>query len=103
MLIFKAINNTSVVDAIYIIASYTYGPLLGLFAFGILTKRTTKDRAVPYICVIAPLLCFAVNQCLKAILHYQLGYELLIVNALLVMAGLYLIQNQTRKPHQNNE
>jgi Na+/proline symporter len=88
MLIFKAINNTSVIDAIYMIASYTYGPLLGLFAFGILFKRKTNDKAVPSICLLAPVICFASNELLKATVHYQFGYELLIVNALLVVIGL---------------
>jgi Na+/proline symporter len=88
MLLFKAINNTSVIDAIYMIASYTYGPLLGLFAFGILFKRQTNDKAVPFICIASPILCFAINEALKATVHYQFGYELLIVNALLVIIGL---------------
>lgn len=94
MMIFKAINNTSVIDAIYIIASYTYGPLLGLFAFGIMFKRNTKDKAVPYICVLSPIICFAVNELLKATVDYQFGYELLIVNAALVIFGLLLFSNK---------
>ena len=94
MLIFKAINNTSVIDAIYMIASYTYGPLLGLFAFGILFKRQTNDKLVPYICVISPILCFAINEVLKATVEYQFGYELLIVNALLVVIGLLLFRKK---------
>ncbi|MDR0546250.1 MAG: sodium:solute symporter [Dysgonamonadaceae bacterium] len=89
MLIFKAINNTSVIDAIYMIASYTYGPLLGLFAFGILFKRKTNDKAVPYICIASPILCFSINWILKQAIDYQFGYELLIVNALLVVLGLW--------------
>ncbi|MDR0863806.1 MAG: sodium:solute symporter [Candidatus Symbiothrix sp.] len=89
MLIFKAINNTSVIDAIYTIASYTYGPLLGLFAFGIIFKRPTNDKAVPYICILSPVLCFVLNEILKTTVNYQFGYELLIVNALFVVIGLY--------------
>ncbi|MDR2679642.1 MAG: sodium:solute symporter [Tannerella sp.] len=89
MLIFKAINNTSIIDAIYTITSYTYGPLLGLFAYGILFKRRTGDRAAPYICILSPVICFAANTLLKAAVNYQFGYELLIVNALLTIAGLY--------------
>jgi Na+/proline symporter len=88
MLLFKAINDTSVIDAIYMIASYTYGPLLGLFAFGILFKKKTNDKAVPFICVSSPVLCYALNELLKATVHYQFGYELLIINALLVVVGL---------------
>jgi len=90
MLIFKAINNTSVIDAIYMIASYTYGPLLGLFAFGILFKRPTRDKAAPVVCVLSPILCFAVNWLLRTTTGYQFGYELLLVNASLVVAGLFL-------------
>ncbi len=94
MLIFRAVNNTSVIDAIYMIASYTYGPLLGLFAFGILFKRKTNDRAVPYICVFSPILCFTVNWILDTTIGYRFGYELLIVNALLVITGLLLFREK---------
>jgi Na+/proline symporter len=96
MLIFKAINNTSVIDAVYMIASYTYGPLLGLFAYGILFKRKTNDKAVPFICILAPVVCFVSNEILKATVHYQFGYELLIVNALLVVLGLRLFGKKNR-------
>ena len=99
MMVFKAINNTSVIDAIYIIASYTYGPLLGLFAFGIIFKRQTNDKAVPYICILSPLLCFAINQILKMTVGYQFGYELLIVNALLVLIGLLLFRRKSLMKH----
>ena len=88
MLLFKAINNTSVIDALYILVSYTYGPLLGLFAFGILFKFSTNDRIVPYLCVLSPALCFIINMILRNRFNYQLGYELLIINALFVMLGL---------------
>ena len=104
MMIFKSINNTSVIDAIYIIASYTYGPLLGLFAFGIIFKRQTNDKIVPYICILSPLLCFAVNQTLKGTIGYQFGYELLIVNALLVIIGLLSFKgkNDRNSRHLNS-
>jgi Na+/proline symporter len=92
MLLFKAINNTSVIDALYKIVSYTYGPLLGLFAFGILFKTKTCDKVVPYICILSPILCFAGNLFLKATIGYQFGYELLIVNAALVMIGLIVFR-----------
>lgn len=94
MLLFKAINNTSVIDAIYTIASYTYGPLLGLFAFGILFKRQTKDKLVPIICILAPLICFGANIILKHTVNYQFGYELLIINALLVIIGLLIFSEK---------
>ncbi|MDR0680251.1 MAG: sodium:solute symporter [Dysgonamonadaceae bacterium] len=99
MLLFKAINNTSVIDAIYTIASYTYGPLLGLFAFGILFKRNTNDRWVPFICVFSPVLCFLINILLQKTVQYQFGYELLIINALMVTIGLLTtkIENKNAK------
>ncbi len=91
MLIFKAINDTSVIDAIYTIASYTYGPLLGLFAFGILFKKyQTKDKLVPYICVLAPMICFAIDRILNTTIGYKFGYELLIINSLLVVSALLM-------------
>jgi Na+/proline symporter len=94
MLLFKAINSTSVIDAIYMIASYTYGPLLGLFAFGIIFKRDTNDRFVPLICVLSPVLCFLITILLQKTVDYQLGYELLIVNALMVVAGLLAVKRK---------
>lgn len=97
MLLFKTINNTSVIDAIYTIASYTYGPLLGLFAFGILSRRHTDDRAVPFICLLSPIVCLALNKFLSVTIHYQLGYELLIVNALFVLTGLFAFSKKEEK------
>lgn len=97
MWIFKAINNTSIIDAIYMIASYTYGPLLGLFAFGILFKRKTNDKYVPYICILAPIVCFILNVLLKNYADYQFGYELLIVNALLVLISLLVFSKNKSK------
>jgi len=88
MLLFKAINNTNVIDALYILVSYLYGPLLGLFAFGILFKSSANDRAVPFICVLSPFLCFIISTILRTQFNYQLGYELLIINALFVVIGL---------------
>jgi Na+/proline symporter len=98
MLLFKAINNTSVIDAIYTIVSYTYGPLLGLFAFGILFKhRRTNDRIVPFVCIASPGLCYAANRVLQATAGYQLGYELLIVNALLVILPLLAFSRKVNR------
>jgi Na+/proline symporter len=101
MLLFKAVNNTSVIDAIYMIASYTYGPLLGLFAFGILFRRSACDKTVPYICVASPVLCFGINHLLKTMVNYQFGYELLMVNALLVIIGLFIFSEKKRDSGSN--
>lgn len=90
ILAFKALNSTSVIDAIYIICSYTYGPLLGLFAFGLFTRCQVKDRYVPYIAIISPVICFAIETITRQTTGYEFGYELLMVNGLLTFVGLYL-------------
>ena len=90
ILAFKALNSTSVIDAIYIICSYTYGPLLGLFAFGLFTRWQVKDRYVPYIAIISPVICFVIETVTRQTTGYEFGYELLMVNGLLTFVGLYL-------------
>ena len=89
---FKAINSTSVIDAIYILYSYTYGPLLGLFAFSLLAKRQVNDRWVPWICVAGPLICFAIDTFTSQLTGYKFGYELLMLNGTLTFVGLALIK-----------
>ena len=90
ILFFKTVNSTSLIDAIYIICGYTYGPLLGLFAFGLLTKRQVNDRLVPYVAVASPLLCYAVDYGVGTLTGYRFGYELLMLNGLLTFIGLWL-------------
>ena len=89
ILAFKAVNNRSVIDAIYMIASYTYGPLLGLFVFGLFTKKKPFDKYVPYICIVSPLICFATDYLVKQYTHYTFGYEMLMVNGGITFAGLW--------------
>jgi len=89
ILLFRQLNSTSLIDAIYILASYTYGPLLGLFTFGLFTKRQPNDRLVPYICIVSPLLCYALDMVAQRLWDYHFGYELLMLNGLLTFAGLY--------------
>ena len=90
ILAFKAVNNRSVIDAIYMIASYTYGPLLGLFVFGLFTKRKPRDKYVPYICIASPLICLATDFLVKQYVGYTFGYEMLMVNGGITFAGLWL-------------
>ncbi len=90
ILLFNALNHTSVIDAIYILLSYTSGPLLGLFAYGILTRCGVNDRIVPYICVASPLACLVIDQLTMRFTGYKFGYELLMLNGLLVFLGLFL-------------
>ncbi|MEG1543843.1 MAG: sodium:solute symporter [Tannerellaceae bacterium] len=89
ILAFKAVNSRSVIDAIYLIASYTYGPLLGLFVFGLFTKRKPRDNYVPYICIAAPLICFTLNWAAKQYADYTFGYEMLMLNGGITFAGLW--------------
>ena len=89
ILLFRQLNSTSLIDAIYILASYTYGPLLGLFVFGLFTKKQPNDRLVPYICIVSPLLCYALDMVAQRLWDYHFGYELLMLNGLLTFVGLY--------------
>ena len=90
ILLFRAVNSTSLIDAVYILASYTYGPLLGLFVFGLFTKLQPDDRLVPYICMASPVICYALDSATQYIWDYHFGYELLMLNGLLTFAGLWL-------------
>ena len=89
ILLFRQVNSTSLIDAIYILASYTYGPLLGLFVFGLFTKKQPNDTVVPYICIVSPLLCYFLDLTAQHFLGYRFGYELLMLNGLLTFAGLW--------------
>lgn len=95
IMVFRIINDDSVVNAIFTAASYTYGPLLGLFAFGILTKLHVRDKLVPYICVLSPILCYVLNSyVIKPYTDYVMGFELIIYNGALTFLLLLL----TSKP-----
>ena len=96
ILAFRALNSTSVIDAVYIIASYTYGPLLGLFAFGLLMPKAMRprERAIPYICVASPVLCYLLSQAAAHLCNYHFGYELLLLNGVLTFLLLRLNANR---------
>lgn len=91
------ISNDAVVNLVYKLASYTYGPLLGLFFFGIFTKYKIKDKAAPYIAVAAPVLCLIINFLCKKLFGFDLGFTLLIVNGIITFAGLYLMRESASK------
>ena len=98
ILLFRQINSTSLIDAIYTLASYTYGPLLGLFAFGLFTRHQPNDRLVPLICVASPLVCYALDTASQHFWQYRFGYELLMLNGLLTFAGLWLTSKASERP-----
>jgi Na+/proline symporter len=91
IVVVNALNNTSVIDAVYILASYTYGPILGLFAFGIFTKKAVKDKYIPLVAILSPLFCLMVDLNSERWFNgYSFSYELLIINALFTFVGLCL-------------
>jgi len=92
VMIFKWVNNPSMIGVILKVAAYTYGPLLGLFAFGLLSKRRVADRYVPIIAIASPIVCFFIDKFQKNIFgEFEIGLELLIINGLLTFIGLLLI------------
>ena len=102
ILLFRMLNSTSVIDAIYVLCGYTYGPLLGLFAFGMLTKRMPRDRFVPYICIASPLVCYAIDYLTSLSTGYKLGYELLMLNGLLTFTALLVSSQGTPSAEPRN-
>lgn len=88
----KAIGSGSVLDLIYMLVGYTYGPLLGLFAFGMTTGWGVRDRWVPYVAVASPLLCWLIDMAAQNLYAYRFGYELLLLNGLLTYTGLLLLR-----------
>ncbi|MBV20480.1 MAG: sodium:solute symporter [Cytophagia bacterium] len=96
ILIFKEINDESVINSIFKAAGYTYGPLLGLFSFGIFTKYKVKDRYVLPICVLSPALSYLVNMNSEQLLFgYRFGFEILLLNGLITFIGLFLIRKKS--------
>ena len=91
ILIFYAISNSDAISAVYTLASYTYGPILGLFAFGMMCKKPVRDALVPIVCIAAPILSWCIQWGLYKQFEYTLGFELLLLNAVLTMIGLALL------------
>ena len=93
IIVFSVLNSTSTIDAVYRLASYTYGPLLGLFFFGILSKKAVRDRWVPLVCVLAPALCLVLDLNSEAWFGgYHFSYELLLLNAGFTAMGLLFLR-----------
>jgi SSS family transporter len=92
---FYWLNDQSVINSVFIIAGYTYGPLLGLYSFGLFTKLKVKDRFVPYIAVAAPIITFLISKNSEQWLGgYKFGFEALILNGALMFLGLYLVRQK---------
>jgi Na+/proline symporter len=94
IVVFRLINNEAVVKQLFRVANYTYGPLLGLFMFGLISKRAVKDRLVPFVCMLAPVLCYVADSNSKVWFGgYQFGNELLILNGILTFTGIYAVSS----------
>ena len=100
IVIFYELNDDSAINAVYSLASYTYGPILGMFIFGLACRRPVRDRWVPVVAVASPLLCYVLQQNSERWFGgYQISFELLLVNALLTAAGLCLLVRKDGQPH----
>ncbi|MDG2342900.1 MAG: sodium:solute symporter [Cytophagales bacterium] len=99
ILIFKEINDESVINSIFKAAGYTYGPLLGLFSFGIFTKYDVRDRFVLPICILSPVFSYIINIYSEQLLFgYKFGFEILLLNGLITFLGLFLIRKKQLQP-----
>ena len=94
MVLFKLAEGGNMIDVIYVLASYTYGPLLGLYAFGLFSRQQVRDRAVPFVCLAAPFLCGLLDHFAPVWWGYTFGYELLLLNGLLTLLGLYALRKR---------
>jgi Na+/proline symporter len=95
IVLFKVLNDDSVVNSVFKAAGYTYGPLLGLFFFGLFTTRSTNDKYVPYICVLSPIVCYVINLYSVELLNgYKFGFEILLLNGALTFGGLALFSKK---------
>ena len=96
ILLFRLANDTNVINAIYVMASYTYGPLLGLYAFGLLTHRGIRDKWVPAVAITSPVVCALLDHFAPLWWNYTFGYELLMLNGLLTFAGLAVLSKKRK-------
>jgi Na+/proline symporter len=98
VLIFSTLNDKAVIDKLFTIAGYTYGPLLGLYSFGLFTKRKVTDSITPFIAVISPVICFFLSRYSTQLFNgYKFGFELLLVNGLLTFVGLLIFSKRPDK------
>jgi Na+/proline symporter len=93
IVLFRAINDRAVIDKLFTVAGYTYGPLLGLYAFGLFTRFEVKDKYVPFLAISSPVFCYFLSDNSVMLLDgYKFGFELLIINGLYTFIGLWLLR-----------
>jgi ABC-type multidrug transport system permease subunit len=92
ILIIKSLNDDSVIDALFQLAGYTYGPLLGMYAFGLFTQFKVKDKWVPILAIVSPFITYYINLNSESWFNYVFSFELLILNGVIAFVGLYLLK-----------
>jgi len=97
ILVFRMVNNQAVISAIFTVAGYTYGPLLGLYSFGLFTKYKVRDKWVPLVAILSPIICYYLSRYSEQLFFgYKFGFELLVLNGLITFLGLLLISKRNR-------
>jgi Na+/proline symporter len=95
ILIFRSLNDKAVIDKLFTIAGYTYGPLLGLYSFGLFTKRKVSDKITPFIALFSPIFCYFLSRYSVELFNgYKFGFELLLLNGLITYAGLWIFSKK---------
>ena len=95
IIVFDILNQRAIIDTILMLAGYTYGPLLGLFAIGLFTKHHLNDKLVPIICVVAPIITYVLaNYVVKTMTTYEIGNELILINAGITIVGLMFVRKK---------
>ena len=95
IIIFSVINDQAVIDKLYTVAGYTYGPLLGLYAFGLFTKKQLNDRWVPLVAIASPIICYFLSDYSDVLFNgYKFGFELLILNGMITFGGLWVFRKR---------
>jgi len=96
ILIFRSLNDRAIIDKLFTIAGYTYGPLLGLYSFGLFTKRQVNDKVTPFIAVLSPVTCYFLSMYSEELFNgYKFGFELLLLNGFLTFMGLWFFSHKT--------
>ncbi len=96
ILIFRSLNDRAIIDKLFTIAGYTYGPLLGLFTFGLFTRRQVNDKVTPYIAILSPVICYFLSMNSEELFNgYKFGFELLLLNGFLTFMGLLMLSHKS--------
>jgi len=95
VLIFRSLNDRAIIDKLFTIAGYTYGPLLGMYTFGLFTRRVAKDRVTPWIAILSPVICYLLSTYSEVLFNgYKFGFELLLVNGFITFMGLWFFSSK---------